>query len=61
MDRSSRHPREVRECAVALVWESQSYYGSLGTQPGPRPFTMRDCTHDLCGYEAFSRRLVSCQ
>ncbi|MGH3975352.1 MAG: transposase [Pseudonocardiaceae bacterium] len=28
MARSSRHPREVRECAVALVLESQSDYGS---------------------------------
>ncbi len=28
MARSSRHPREVRERAVALVWETQSDYGS---------------------------------
>lgn len=28
MARSSRHPREVRERAVALVLESQSDYGS---------------------------------
>ncbi len=28
MTRSSRHPREVRERAVALVLESQSDYGS---------------------------------
>ena len=28
MTRSSRHPREVRERAVTLVWESQSDYGS---------------------------------
>jgi transposase len=28
MARSSRHPREVRECAVALVLESQADYGS---------------------------------
>jgi transposase len=28
MARSSRHPREVRERAVALVWETQSEYGS---------------------------------
>ena len=30
MARSSRHPREVRERAVALVWETQSDYGSQG-------------------------------
>jgi transposase len=28
MARSSRHPREVRERAVALVLETQSDYGS---------------------------------
>jgi transposase len=28
MARSSRHPGEVRERAVALVWETQSDYGS---------------------------------
>jgi transposase len=28
MARSSRHPREVRERAVALVLDSQSDYGS---------------------------------
>jgi transposase len=28
MARSSRHPREVRERAVALVFETQSEYGS---------------------------------
>jgi transposase-like protein len=39
MARSSRHPREVRERAVALVLESQSDYRVRQGYGGNLPFT----------------------
>jgi hypothetical protein len=40
MARSSRHPREVRERAVALVWETQLDYGLIMACSGRRSRTL---------------------
>jgi hypothetical protein len=40
MERSSRHPREVRERAVALVLERRSDYGSQWEETPPSPCLM---------------------